>query len=80
MRLWMRNQDRIRVGEIVSFLSHETAIQRDRTHWMVARLTIGKEDGADDFREMDAAVGTGDGMCAAGDTCGMSAGASSRAR
>jgi len=49
-------------------------IARERTHLSVARLTIGREDGADDFREFCATVGTGGGLCATGDACGLSAG------
>ena len=48
-------------------------IARERTHLSVARLTIGREDGADDFMEFCAAVGTSGGLCAAGDAYGLSA-------
>ena len=38
-------------------------------------LTMSKEDGSNTFKEDGAAVGTGGGVCAAGDACWLSAGA-----
>lgn len=40
---------------------------------LTARLTMNRTNGEDDSREMDGAVGTGDGMCAAGVADGLSA-------
>jgi hypothetical protein len=45
-----------------------------RTHFSAARLTIGRDDGADDFKQFVAAVDGGSAVRAAGVACRMSAG------
>ena len=56
------------------FCLRREMIVRERTHLLLPSHTMSMEDGADDFSEFGAAVGTGGGLCAAGDACGMSTG------
>lgn len=54
------------------FIAVSEVIVRERTHLSVAGLTMTREDGSDDLRKFGATVGTGGGLCAAGDARGMS--------
>lgn len=48
-------------------------LRRDRPNLLLARLTMNKEDGADDFKGPGAAASTRGGVCAAGTAGGLSA-------
>src|ERR1700679_492599 len=55
-------------------------ITRLRTHFLSARLTIGRNDGADKLTEDNATVGTGNRLCAIHNACRLSAGSARGAR